>query len=328
MPRPSFPRTLPEFIRWFHDEDACFDYVVSCRWPDGFRCPGCGHDAAHRLRARRLLQCASCRRQTSATAGTVMHRSKLPLSKWLLAAYFVAIDKRGLSALQLQKQLGVGYEAAWAMLHKLRAAMVAPDRTRLAGTVEVDETYVGSRKRGRPDDEAPEKMLVIGAVEVRLNEESGRHYPGRARFRLIESRSADELVAFVGEVVEPGSTIVTDGLKEYGGVKVLGYRRSVEMARGGFKQKDVLKHFHTAAGNLKRWLEGTHHGAASKKHLQAYLNEYVFRLNRRGNQQAAFQRVLGIATSVRGPEIDQLYIEAGEPGGWEHPTGGRAERLQ
>lgn len=101
MPRPSFPRTLPEFIRRFPDESACFDYVVRCRWPDGFRCPACGRDAAHRLHARRLLQCVSCRRQTSATAGTIMHRSKLPLSKWLLGAYFVTIDKRGLSALQL-----------------------------------------------------------------------------------------------------------------------------------------------------------------------------------------------------------------------------------
>lgn len=261
-------------------------------------------------------------------AGTVMHRSKVPLSKWLLAAYFVAVDKRGMSALHLQKQLGIGYEAAWAMLHKLRAAMVAPDRTRLRGTVEVDETYVGSKKRGQPDDEAPEKMLVIGAVEVRLNAKTGRHYPGRARFRLIERRTADELVLFVAETVEPGSIVVTDGLKEYGDVKLLGYRRSIEMARGGFKQKDVLKHFHTAAGNLTRWIAGTHHGSVSKKHIQAYLNEYVFRLNRRGNQQAAFQRVLGLATSARGPEIEQLYVDAGEPGGWAHPTGGRAEVLE
>lgn len=138
MPRPSVPRKLLEFIPWFPDEDACFDYVACRRWPDGFRCPACRHDAARRLRARRLLQCASCRRQTSATAGLVMHRSKLPLLNRLLAAYFVAIDKRGLSAPQHQKRLDVGYEAAWAMLHRLRAAMVAPDRTRLAGIIEVD----------------------------------------------------------------------------------------------------------------------------------------------------------------------------------------------
>lgn len=256
-----------------------------------------------------------------------MHRTKISLSQWLLAAYLVTVDKRGMSALHLRKQLGIGYEAAWAMLHKFRAAMVAPDRTRLSGTVEVDETYVGSKKRGRPDGEAPEKMLVIGAVEVRLDARTGRHHPGRARFRLIERRSADELILFVAETVEPGSIVVTDGLKEYRDVMLLGYRRSIEMAGGALKQKDVLKHFHTATGNLKRWIAGTHHGAVSKKHIQAYLNEYVFRLNRRGNQQAAFQRMLGLATNTRGPEIDQLYVDAGKPGGWAHPTGGRAEVL-
>lgn len=254
-----------------------------------------------------------------------MHRSKLALQKWLVAAYFVATDKRGLSALQLCKQLGVGYEAAWGLLHKLRAAMVAPDRSQLTGTVEVDETWIGSAKRGRPAEETPEKMLVIGAVELRLNPDTGRHYPGRLRFRLIEARTASELELFVGETVEAGSIVVTDGLKEYSGVKLLGYRRSIERAYKKSQQKDVLRHFHTAAGNLKAWLDGTHHGAVSKKHLQAYLNEFAFRYNRRGSQQAAFQRILGLATTGRGPEIGQLYVDAGEPGGWPHPVRGRNE---
>lgn len=318
MPRPDFPRSFAEFMHRFADEEACVGYVTASRWPDGFRCPRCGSDRYYVTETRGLMDCGGCRYQVSATAGTAMHRTRLPLSKWLLAAYLITTDKRGLSALQLAKQIGVGYEAAWGMLHKLRAAMVAPDRTLLSGTVEVDETWIGSRKRGRPAEETPEKMLVIGAVEVRLNEKTGRHYPGRVRFRLIERRTADELELFVGETVEAGSIVVTDGLKEYEGVKLLGYRRSIEMARGAVQQKDVLRRFHMTVGNLKAWLNGTHHGAASKKHMQAYLNEYCYRFNRRGNQQAAFQRLLGIAGQVRGPEIDQLYVDAGEPGGWAH----------
>jgi ISXO2 transposase-like protein len=249
-----------------------------------------------------------------------MHRSRLPLSKWLLASYFVTVDKRGLSALQLSKQLGIGYEAAWAMLHKLRAAMVAPGRTLLAGTVEVDETFLGSPPRGRT--RAPEKMTVLGSVEVRLHPNTGRHYPGRCRLRHVPKAHADavDAMSFLMDTVEPGSIVVTDASSIYAEVDLAGYKRSIESTAHGMKQDQVLRLFHTMVSNLKAWLAGTHHGAVGGKHLQAYLNEYVFRYDRRRNQQAAFQRVLGLATSTRGPEIEQFYIDAGEPGGWPHPV--------
>lgn len=321
---PEFPRSLPEFIERFPDDESCFRFLLECRWPGGrFRCPRCGHDAGYPLSKRWGFNCArqSCRYSVSITAGTVMHKSKQSLATWLVAAWLVATDKRGISAVQLQRQLGLSrYETAFQMLHRLRAAMVAPDRTTLAGVVEVDETLLGSGKRGRPAEETPEKMLVIGAVEVRLNEKTGAHYPGRVRFRLIPARTAVELELFVSEVVEPGSIVVTDGLKEYGVVTLHGCRRSVQMAgRAGLTQDDVLQHFHLAASNLKAWLIGTHHGAPSKKHIQAYLNEFAFRFNRRGNVFAAFQRLLGIAAHVRGPEYDELYADEGEPDGWLHP---------
>ena len=258
---------------------------------------------------------------SSARKQNILHKSRQSLATWLLAAWLVTTDKRGISAVHLQRQLGLTrYETAFQMLHRLRAAMVAPDRSTLAGVVEVDETLVGSGKRGRPEEEAPEKMLVIGAVEVRLNAKTGAHYPCRLRFRLIPARTAVELELFVAEVIEPGSIVVTDGLKEYGVVTLHGCKRSIQIAgRGGLTRDDVLKHFHLAASNLKAWLVGTHHGAPSKKHLQAYLNEYAFRFNRRGNVFATFQRLLGIAAQVRGPEYEQLYADDGEPDGWLHP---------
>lgn len=320
MPRPDFPTTLPAFIERFPDDRAAFEYLIEARWQGGgFVCPKCSATDAYAHEKRMLLECRGCGYQLSATSGTVMHRSKMKLRDWLLAAWLTLTDKRGISAKQLERQIGCSYETAYMMLQKLRAGMVAPDRTLLDGDVEVDETYIGAGKRGRPDEETLEKILVVGAVEVRLNENTGKHYPGRVRFRQIPSRSAVNLELFVAETVEPGSTLITDGLKEYRSIP--GYRHSAQIAgRGGFTKDDVTKHFHLAASNLKAWLMGTHHGAVSKKHIQAYLNEYAFRFNRRGNLYAAFQRVLGIGTNVRGPTYDEIYADDGEPGGWAHPN--------
>ncbi len=321
MARPTFPRSLPEFIARFRDERDCFEYLIASRFPDGFRCDGCGHDACFERGDRLVIACARCKKVVSATSGTVMHRSRQPLSLWLLAAYLVTTDKRGISAVQLQRQLGLGrYETAYQMLHKLRAAMVAPARSLLSGIVEVDETELGSRKRGRPAEEALEKMIVVGAVERRLSAKTGRYRAGRARFRFVPDRTEVALLGFVADTVAPGAVVVTDGHKSYSSMPLVGYERSIESTAHGMKPADVLPLFHRITSNLKAWLQGTHHGAVSAKHLQAYLNEFVFRLNRRRTPQAAFQTLLGLAPKVPAPTYAQLYTQAGEPGGWEHPT--------
>jgi hypothetical protein len=247
-----------------------------------------------------------------------MHRSHLPLSKWLLAAYFVTTDKRGISAKYLARQLGVGYETAWGLLHKLRAAMIAPQRSKLSGAIELDETFIGSPKRGRPREETPEKMIVVGAVERRMNPENGRYYAGRVRLRYLpEGRSRDDILDFMLKASRFGSTIVTDAANVYtGNVGAMGYTSAIESTTQGMKPGDVLPLFHLVVSNLKAWLAGTHHGAASAKHLQAYLDEYAFRFNRRGTPQAAFQTVLGICGTRRGPEIDQLYLPHWCEGSW------------
>lgn len=313
--RPDFPRNLPEFLRRFPDERACFDYVVASRWPDGWACPACGGVDAYPVTSRSRIECRGCAHQTSATAGTIMHRSHLPLSKWLLAAYFVTTDKRGISAKYLGKQLGVGYETAWGMLHKLRAAMVAPGRSKLMGVVEVDETEIGAPKRGRAREDAPERLVVVGAIERRLNPNTGRRYSGRVRFRYLPSgRLGEGILGFVVETVKLGTNVVTDAAPVYtANIGSMGYLPSVESTTLGMKPGDVLPLFHLAVSNLKTWLMGTHHGAASPKHIQSYLNEFAFRFNRRGNPQAAFQTILGIAGGKRGPELAQLYERPAVP---------------
>lgn len=315
---PAFPTSLTALFDAFPDNRAAFLYLVAARWPGGkFACPRCCASSAYVLESRMLLECKACRWQVSATSGTVMHRSHTELRKWLLAAWLVVTDKRGTSAKQLERQLGVSYETGFQMLHKLRAGMVAPDRGLLEGYVEVDETEIGSARRGRKG--APEKMVVIGAVERRLNARTGRHYAGRLRFRLLpRGRRHDEMLLFVTDVVAPASVVVTDGHDAYEDLPKLGFKHAVESASRGMDQDRVLPSFHRAVSNLKAWLGGTYHGAVSKKHLQAYLNEYVFRFNRRGNLYAAFLRVLQIGTNTAGPEYGELYADEGEADGWEH----------
>src|SRR2546423_744421 len=180
----DFPHSLIEFQQRFGDEAACAQYLAAARWPDGFVCPGCGGGKAWRLETKAwTYECASCRRQTSVTAGTIMHHSKLPLTAWFWAAYLMATHSNGISALQLQRQLAFGsYKTAWLICAKLRCSMLAPGRSPLAGLVEVDETQIACRSKNDPvtgggGRSHQGKMLVVGAVEV----EDGGLGPGRIR---------------------------------------------------------------------------------------------------------------------------------------------------
>jgi transposase-like protein len=310
VPKPGYPRNVVQFTCEFATEEQCLEYLVRCRWPDGFRCRRCGGERSWPRRDRKAMQCAACGLITSVTAGTAMHRSRLPLKSWLWAAYMVATDKRGVSALALQRQLGLTrYETAYQMLQKLRSAMVAPERTPLFGVVEVDETLIGAPLRGRKDRKAGDKAVVVGAIEVRPTKKSTQ--PGRLRLRHVPSSSKPRLMAFVKDSIERGALIVTDGHETYDAVETLGYEHGIESTIVGHKQDDVLKHLHTAFSNLKTWLDGTHHGGVSKKHLQRYLDEFAFRFNRRHSPQAAFQTILGIAAKVPPRTYEQVY--AGEP---------------
>jgi transposase-like protein len=309
MARPDFPRTLAEFQDRFASEDDCRRYLVACRWPNGFRCPRCGGGDAHELAGRGLLQCRSCRHQTSVTAGTVLHRARVPLRLWFSAAHLVTTHTPGFSALQLQRQLGLGrYETAWTMLQKLRRAMLRPERDRIAGTVEVDETYVGGveegRRGGRHRDST--KSIVVGAVEVRDGGGSGR-----IRLAVVEDLSAASLTAFVAAAVKPGDIVLPDGWQGYAPLRhAYDHRPStVGDLRNASK---LLPRVHRTFSNLKTWLKGTHHGV-SAKHLPHYVNEFVFRFNRRRTPMAAFQSLLGLTTQHAPTTHKMLY--AAEPTG-------------
>ena len=298
----DFPGSLPEFERRFPDEAACAEWLLERRWGSGFACPGCGHDRFWRLGRKVLtLQCRACRRETSVTAGTVMHRSHLPLKVWFTAAWLVATHRNGMSARQLWLQPGLGsYKSAWLLLRKLRAAMVDPDREPLAGLVEVDETslpFRGGGEPARPGRSHDGKLLIAGAVEIR-----GKG-PGRTRMAVIEDYSAVALGAFVAAVIAAGSTVVSDGWSGYARLKDVKHDPRVV---GDAPAHAVLPWIHRVFANAKRWALGVYHGLR-EKHLQAYLDEVVFRFNRRRNPAAAFERLLGLSLTLQ-PATYQMLI--------------------
>ncbi len=313
MPRPDFPKTILEFQQQFGTEEACAKYLIESRWPDGFSCPHCAGREYYWKKGRNLLQCKACGYQASVTAGTVMHRSKQPLTLWFWAAYLVTTHTPGMSALQFQRQAGISnYETAFLMLHKLRAAMVKNDRTKLNGVVELDETLIGGSEKGKPGRGAGGKVLVAGAVEIHGEAVS------RVRLGVIPNASKSSLERFVVENIEPGSTIKTDGWAGYSGLGKLGYQHIATVEGTPERASVILPHAHRTFSNLKSWLIGTHHGV-SEQHLPAYLNEFVFRFNRRKTPMAAFQTVLGLAGERRGPTYRGLYGVAKGSTEWVHP---------
>lgn len=290
-----FPRSLVEFQKRFPTDEACGEYLALVRWPQGFVCRDCGHGRGWRLERKLVTyECAGCAKQTSVTAGTVLHRSHLPLTTWFWAAYLMATHSNGISALQLQAQLGIGsYKTAWLLARKLRRAMVDPARSPLAGLVEVDETSLPQRTRvdppaGGQGRSGRAKMKVVGAVEI-----EGRR-PGRLRLATIQDFSAKSLHAFIGKAVAKEATIQTDAWSGYADPPVNDHRRRKV---GPMAAHLVLPWTHRAFSNLKRWAMGTYHGLRPE-HLQAYLDEFTFRFNRRHDRPAAFHRLLGLATAM------------------------------
>jgi transposase-like protein/predicted RNA-binding Zn-ribbon protein involved in translation (DUF1610 family) len=281
-----------DFQERFATEEACREYLFASRWPEGFVCRACGGTEAGRMhRARLVWQCRSCGQQTSVTAGTVMHATRTPLRTWFWAAYLVATHHPGISAKQLQRQLALSrYETAWLILHKLRRAMVAPERTLLRGEVEIDECFIGGLEPGlRGGRQHGKKVLVGVAIEAR-----GRG-SGRLRLAVLADASGDTLGAFASATTEPAAIVHTDGLPAYRRLSDLGYEHRPRPARDAQPGEQLLPRAHRAISNLKAWLHGTHRGVGDE-HLPVYLDEYVFRHNRRTTPMAAFQTLLGLGT--------------------------------
>ena len=308
----DFPRDLAAFERRFATEAACRAFLMQLRWPDGFRCPGCGQVKAWPVHARGLMQCAGCGRQTSATAGTIFQDIRTPLPVWFRAMWAVTSQKTGISALGLQRELGLGsYKTAWAWLHKLRRAMVRPGRDRLTGRVEVDEAYIGGVHPRRGGRQTETKALVAVAVQV---EARGRL--GRIRLRRLLDASGDSLVGFVRGAVEPGSLVHTDGWIGYEPLKRNGYRHRITFLQGQAKSpSQLLPHVHRVVSLLKRWLLGTHHGGVTHEHLDYYLDEFTFRFNRRRSRSRGmlFYRLAQQAVAVDPAPYESLVKYARFP---------------
>ncbi len=294
---------------WFRDDAGCREYLRRLRWPDGFTCPRCGVMGEPWMMSDGLLRCRSCHGRTSLTAGTVFQDTRKPLRMWFLAMWFVTSQKNGVSALGLQRVLGLGsYETAWTWLHKLRRAMVRPGRDCLTGAVEVDETYVGGPEEGKRGREAETKAIVAVAAE-----KSGRGI-GRIRLRRVKDVSSDCLLPFVQNAVSPGSVVHTDGWSGYRGLAAAGYQHQVTVISDGPEPAhEVMPRVHTVASLLKRWLLGTHQGGIQHRHLDYYLDEFTFRFNRRRSRARGllFHRLAQQAVVV-GPIPYRIIIGAAD----------------
>ena len=292
-----YPTSVGELQAWFRTDADCLDYLEWLRWPDGFACPRCGHAEGWRLAVGRFM-CTDCGGRTSVTAGTIFDRTRTPLTVWFTACWVFASGKDGISALSLKRTLEIGsYQTAWAMLHRLRSVLVRPGRERLAGMVEVDEAYIGGEEPGLRGGRARGKKVLVG-VAVEITKPRGM---GRCRMAPLADASAGSLHAFVANHVEPGALVITDGWAGYRGLEGRGYvhdRRSQRAARaGGEDPGELMPAVHRVISLAKRWLLGTHQGSVEAAHLPSYLDEFVFRFNRRRSRSRGmlFYRVLELA---------------------------------
>jgi transposase-like protein len=301
-----------EFREQFATEQACRDYLAALRWPRGFICPQCQETKAWEMQ-RGIYWCRSCGYQASVTAGTLFNDTHKPLRVWFEAMWYVTNQKSGVSALGLQRVLGLGsYHTAWNWLHKLRRAMVRPGRDRLDGVIEVDEIFIGGERPGKRGRGAAGKTLVVVAVQ------EGEKGIGRIRMRRVADAAGESLEPAVWEMVEPGSIVRTDGWRGYNGLTELGYQHKVIRKHPDLGD-NLLPLVNRVASLLKRWLLGTHQGAVQHSHLEYYLDEYTFRFNRRTSRSRGllFYRLVSQAIDL-GPVLEsELKAASVGPGSHE-----------
>ena len=276
----DYPATWSQFQDWFSSDDACRAYLEQLRWPRGFVCPECGAlDWPSRASRGRLI-CRACSYQCSVTAGTIYDKTRTALRVWFAAAWYITSQKQGVSALGLQRVLGLGsYQTAWAMLHRFRRAMVHPERELLHGIVEIDEAYLALRRGVSAQTRKKSTDLVAIVVAVEVLEPKGF---GRIRLRRIDAPTTESVMPFVKQNVHLDATVCTDGSAIYRMLGSEGFaHHSFAIAGSQTLAHDVLPGVHRVASLLKRWLLGTHHGAVHPRHIDQYLDEFTFRFNRR-----------------------------------------------
>lgn len=277
--------SLIEFQQAFGTEEKCANYLVEQRWKEGFSCPKCAHTTYYYIKTRKLFECCSCHYQTSITAGTILHKTKLSLTTWFWAMYLVAHDKRGKSALSLSQILNINYRTAWHMLRKIRAAMKERDSMYLlSGVVEMDDAYFGAPRKGK-DGRGTSKSKAVIALS-----KDAQNHPAFLRIEVIDKVSIDEIKRVARTCVQPGSQIISDGHSSYKPLANSGYFHS---SKAYYKEnpETFLKMLHNIIGNAKAYIQGTYHGLGST-YLQSYFDEFCFRFNRRFYPNEIFDRLL------------------------------------
>lgn len=282
------------FYEWqqkFSNDEKCMTHLAKMRWPNGFQCPHCGHDKGYRTASRNHYECACCHKQTSVTSGTLFHATKLPLTKWLWAIYWVATDKGGISALRLSKLIGVTWRSAYRVLRSLRKAMGNRDSIyRLSAIVELDDALVGGKKPGKRGRGAQGKVSVLVACENRGNR------PGFVAMEAVESVNKETILDFAKRRIKVSQTVHTDGLPANNGLQP--HVTHISRVTPPEMAHEWLPWVHVAIANLKRFLLGTFHGT-SHRFLQDYLNEFCYRFNRRFWETEIPNRLLRLCVDHR-----------------------------
>jgi transposase-like protein len=301
----EYPMTFDEFVKSFSTEEQCRTYLYELRWPNGFVCPKCKGQECWPIGST-LFECTQCGHQTSVIAGTIFQDTRTPLKTWFTAIWWITTQKNGASAEGLKQVLGLkSYETAWTWLHKIRKAMVLSDRTKLSGIVEVDEFYLGGEEHNASTGRGTgNKALISVALELKPAQKLGR-----VRLCVIPDASQDSLISFIKENVDAGSEVITDGFPSYVSLPEYGYKHTVYIQKKAVNEDEKLPHVHLIISLVKRWLLGTHQGAISDKHMQAYLDEYTFRFNRRkaAKRGLLFYRLLEGAVAVNPTTTKSLY---------------------
>ena len=317
---------LREFVVQFGAEEQCIEHLAGLRWPGGFACAGCGGRQAWRLKARpRVYECAACHRQESATAGTVLHRTRTDLTKWFLAAYLMGRDKRGVSGKFLQRELGVAYQTAWTMAHKLRHGLSEDPSRRLHGFLEADETFIGGRgdptSRGRSTANPAKAWSWAPSKRCRRRrtraESMGTPSSASTGFSLAvpaspccRPRPGPKLGAFLKANVAANSHLLTDGFAGYHGADLGEYLKHTPVVQDDSANAgQFFPIIHTLFSNIKAWLVGTHHGV-SAKHLPRYLREWSYRFNRRNLPDGLDRYLIRRAVECATITYDQLTAGA------------------
>ncbi|MDD3102486.1 MAG: IS1595 family transposase [Patescibacteria group bacterium] len=291
----TYPKTILEFMDRFNTDEKCLKYIANLKWANGWECSRCGNKDYYLISKRHLTRCKKCGYEESFIVNTLMERTKKPLRDWFWVIYMLSTQKAGLSAMEVYRQLDFGsYQTAWTWLQKIRMAMVNPNRTKLSGEVEIDETYIQTGKAGKGRKIAGKKALIICAVEIKETKDDKKVVSGRIRLRNIPSASSEHLHTFIKDHIEKGSIIRTDGWTGYKGLSKLGYKHIVEIVGNPKEASKKFPRVHRVFANLQAWLVGTHR-YISTKHLQNYLNEYMFRFNRRYIPKVSFDSLLKIA---------------------------------